>query len=185
MWDADLGGSPAAICRYCNGDRQQHAPRSPRPSGLRPGARGGRSSACAGGVGATLERAERAAFNPRACACLRGRIPASGARRGAEEGPLWGSDPRDAHGVGVEPTRPRSAPRSHPASGSLLLVAPIPAPRCGAPAASSPSSTISTYGLRRAPCIRSVLAATHHAPIYEIGSRTLTLFVCRPWRQRA
>jgi len=28
-----------------------------------------------------------------------------------------------------------------------------PAPRCGAQAASLPSSTISTYGLRRAPCI--------------------------------
>src|SRR5688572_7551301 len=26
MWDADLGGSPAAICRYCKGDRQQYAP---------------------------------------------------------------------------------------------------------------------------------------------------------------
>src|SRR5690348_1874222 len=60
MWDADLGGSPAAICRYCKGDRQQGAPLSgrfatagrtpanigaqrrsrcsaPRPFGLRPG----------------------------------------------------------------------------------------------------------------------------------------------------
>src|SRR5689334_4265221 len=37
MWDADLGGSPAAICRYCKGDRHQHAPRLPRPFGLRPG----------------------------------------------------------------------------------------------------------------------------------------------------
>ena len=76
MWDAGLGGSPAAICRYCKGDRQQDAPRSPRPFGLRPG---------------------------------------------------------------------RSA--------ALL-----------------PSLTISTYGLRRAPRIRSVLATTHHAPIIEIGS---------------
>src|SRR6185436_14961359 len=76
MWDADLGGSSAAICRYCKGDRQQYAPRSPRPSGLRPG-------------------------------------------------------------------------------GS---------------AAALPSSTISTYCLRRAPCIRSLLATTHHAPIYETGS---------------
>src|SRR6186713_2647598 len=32
MWDADLGGSPAAICQYCKGDRQQYAPRSPRPT---------------------------------------------------------------------------------------------------------------------------------------------------------
>jgi hypothetical protein len=66
-------------------------------------ARGGRSSACALGVGATPQRAKRAEFNPRAhctpprshprrrgpCSTLRraGRIPASGARRGAEEGP--------------------------------------------------------------------------------------------------
>src|SRR5499426_2063946 len=42
--------------------------------------------------------------------------------------------------------------------------------RPGRSAAALPSSTISTYGLRRAPCIRSVLATTHHAPIYEIGS---------------
>ena len=76
MWDAALGGSPAAICRYCKGDRQQDAPRSPRPFGLRP----------------------------------------------------------------------------------------------GRPSVSLPSLTISTYGLRRAPNIRSVLATTHHAPIYEIGS---------------
>src|SRR5262245_6174301 len=80
MWDAGLGGSPAAICRYCKGERRQDAPRSPRPFGLRPG---------------------------------------------------------------------RSA--------AALL-----------------SLTISTYGLRRAPCIRSVLATTHHAPIYEIGSRVTT-----------
>src|SRR5262245_334890 len=26
MWDAVLGGSSAAICRYCKGDRQQYAP---------------------------------------------------------------------------------------------------------------------------------------------------------------
>ena len=49
---------------------------------------------------------------------LCGRIPASGARRRAEEGPLWGSDPGDAHGIGIGTTRPRSAPRSHPASGA-------------------------------------------------------------------
>jgi hypothetical protein len=48
------------------------------------------------------------------------------ARRRAEEGPLWGSDPGDAHGIGMRTTRPRSAPRSHPASGSLLHVPPIP-----------------------------------------------------------
>src|SRR5262249_27486575 len=45
-----------------------------------------------------------------------------------------------------------------------------PAPPCGAPSASLPGLTISTYGLRRAPRIRSVLATTHHAPIIEIGS---------------
>src|SRR5262247_1284310 len=76
MWDAGRGGEPETICRYCKGSRQRDAPRSPRPSGLRPG---------------------------------------------------------------------RSA-------------------------AALPSLTISTYGLPRAPCIRSVLATTHHAPIYEIGS---------------
>src|SRR5262245_6509961 len=45
----------------------------------------------------------------------------------------------------------------------------------GRSAAALPSSTISTYGLRRAPCIRSVLATTHHAPIYEIGSNLESL----------
>ena len=42
--------------------------------------------------------------------------------------------------------------------------------RPGRSAAALPFSTISTYGLRRAPCIRSVLATTHHAPTIEIGS---------------
>src|SRR5215813_14775196 len=42
--------------------------------------------------------------------------------------------------------------------------------RPGRSSASLPGLTISTYGLRRAPRIRSVLATTHHAPIYEIGS---------------
>src|SRR5262247_2389530 len=45
--------------------------------------------------------------------------------------------------------------------------------RPGRSAAALPFSTISTYGLRRAPCIHSVLATTHHAPIYEIGSSEL------------
>src|SRR5262249_62003190 len=31
MWDAGRGGEPEAICRYCEGSRQRHAPRSPRP----------------------------------------------------------------------------------------------------------------------------------------------------------
>src|SRR5215510_14780456 len=44
--------------------------------------------------------------------------------------------------------------------------------RPGRSAAALPSLTILTYGLRRAPCIRSVLATTHHAPSYEVGSRT-------------
>src|SRR5262249_22341964 len=42
--------------------------------------------------------------------------------------------------------------------------------RPGRSSASLPGLTISTYGLRRAPRIRSVLATTHHAPIIEIGS---------------
>ena len=42
--------------------------------------------------------------------------------------------------------------------------------RPGRSAASLPGLTISTYGPHRAPCIRTVLATTHHAPIYEIGS---------------
>src|SRR5262249_20014076 len=45
--------------------------------------------------------------------------------------------------------------------------------RPGRSSASLPGLTISTYGLRRAPRIRSVLATTHHAPIYEIGSNHL------------
>src|SRR5262245_23677492 len=45
-----------------------------------------------------------------------------------------------------------------------------PPPRSGAPSAALPSSTISTYCLRRAPCIRSGLATTHHVPGYETGS---------------
>src|SRR5262245_48296550 len=45
-----------------------------------------------------------------------------------------------------------------------------PGLRPGRSSAALPSSTISTYCLRRAPCIRSVLATTHHASIYEIGS---------------
>src|SRR3970282_2559379 len=80
MWDAVLGGYPAAICRYCKGYRQQNAPRSPRPSGLWPGrhAEGGAVPAPVG-VGATPERAKRAGLNPRAYARLCGRLPASGA----------------------------------------------------------------------------------------------------------
>src|SRR6202008_3648223 len=42
--------------------------------------------------------------------------------------------------------------------------------RPGRSSTALPSSTISTYCLRPAPCIRSVLATTHHAPAYEIGS---------------
>src|SRR5215813_10629922 len=44
--------------------------------------------------------------------------------------------------------------------------------RPGRSSASLPGLTISTYGLRRAPRIRSVLATTHHAPIIEIGSKS-------------
>src|ERR1700752_4991883 len=57
-----------------------------------------------------------------------------------------------------------------------------PAPRCGAPSAALPSSTVSTYCLRRVPCIRSVLAATHHAPVYEIGSEMLAYVIRRLWQ---
>src|SRR5215813_3975912 len=41
---------------------------------------------------------------------------------------------------------------------------------------------LSTYGLRRAPCIRSVLATTHHAPIYEIGSNLESLVLSQESR---
>src|SRR6185295_9022893 len=51
-----------------------------------------------------------------------------------------------------------------------------PGLRPGRSSAALPSSTISTYCLRRAPCIRSVLATTHHAPTIEIGSDPLVLF---------
>ncbi len=44
--------------------------------------------------------------------------------------------------------------------------------RPGRASAALPSLTILTYGLRRAPCIRSVLATTHRASIIEIGSDT-------------
>jgi hypothetical protein len=63
---------------------------------------------------------------------LHGRIPASGARRRAEEGPLWGSDPEDAHRIGNDALMIRSTVAS-PQAGALLRVAPIPAPRSGAP----------------------------------------------------
>jgi len=99
MWDAGLGGSPAAICRYCKGDRRQDAPLSGR-------------------------------FATAGIPCPNGRATADG-----------------------------------------RCLAPRPSGlRPGRSAASLPSLTISTYGLRRAPRIRSVLATTHHAPIYEIGS---------------
>ena len=66
------------------------------------------------------------------------------------------------HRLYVRSDRQRNAPRSPRPSGL----------RPGRSPAALPSSTISTYGLRRAPCIRSVLATTHHAPIYEVGSGT-------------
>src|SRR5215813_11551299 len=52
--------------------------------------------------------------------------------------------------------------------------------RPGRSSASLPGLTISTYGLRRAPRIRSVLATTHHAPIYEIGSIQVKSMPTRP-----
>src|SRR5688572_3165251 len=57
------------------------------------------------------------------------------------------------HRLYVRSDRQRNAPRSPRRSSASL-----------------PSSTISTYGLRRAPPIRSVLATTHHRPGYETGS---------------
>ncbi len=73
-----------------------------------------------------------------------GRIPGNRARRGAEEGgrgTLWDLSPGGAHASASHSTRQRSAPRSHPASGALLCVAPIPAQRradpCSAPRRSS------------------------------------------------
>ena len=92
--------------------------------------------------GAGQESARDCAFLTRAFTVA---SPETGARRRAEEGPLWGSDPGDAHGIGVVTTRPRSAPRSHPASGPLLHVAPIPAPRFGA----SPILAATPCGLAR------------------------------------
>ena len=55
--------------------------------------------------------------------------------RGVAGGPL-GDLTQDAHGIGVHATRPRSALRSHPASGPLLHVSPIPAQRSSAPSLS-------------------------------------------------
>src|SRR6185295_16170078 len=59
-----------------------------------------------------------------------------------------------------EGSRQRDAPRSPRPFGL----------RPGRSSTALPSLTISAYGLRRAPCIRSVLATTHHAPVYEMGS---------------
>ncbi len=64
---------------------------------------------------------------------LRGRIPAGGARRRAEEGPLWDLTPQTRKGIGVYAPMIGSTVAS-PHAGPLLRVAPIPAPRCGAPA---------------------------------------------------
>ena len=64
------------------------------------------------------------------------------------------------HRLYVRSDRQRNAPRSRRPFGL----------RPGRSSPALPSLTISTYGLRRAPRIRSVLATTHHAPIYEIGS---------------
>src|SRR5262249_34973519 len=75
----------------------------------------------------------------------------------------------------VGATRERAtAPRLNACLRTCVVASPedigAPAPPCGAPSASLPGLTISTYGLRRAPRIRSVLATTHHAPIIELGS---------------
>jgi hypothetical protein len=90
--------------------------------------------------------------------------PGRHAEGGAVPAPLGvGATPQRAKRTGLNP-RARARLRGRiPEDGA-------PAPRSGAQAAALPSSTISTYGLPRAPCIRSVLATTHHAPIYEIGS---------------
>ena len=55
---------------------------------------------------------------------LYGRIPASGARRRAEEGPLWGSDPKDAQRIGSDALMIGSTVAS-PQAGPLLRVSPI------------------------------------------------------------
>ncbi len=56
---------------------------------------------------------------------LYGRIPASGgARRRAEEGPLWGSDPEDAQWIGSDAIMIGFTVAS-PQAGPLLHVAPI------------------------------------------------------------
>src|SRR5262245_14355035 len=54
--------------------------------------------------------------------------------------------------------------------------------RPGRSSASLPGLTISTYGLRRAPRIRSVLATTHHAPSYETGSSYGCVFTVLPFQ---
>src|SRR5215470_3372606 len=83
-----------------------------------------------------------------------------------------------------EGSRQRDAPLSRrlspalrpPAKGAeqrhqAVALRPVPLGlRPGRSSASLPGLTISTYGLRRAPRIQSVLATTHHAPSYEIGS---------------
>ncbi len=134
--------APGSLSRFDYRRRGVNESLSPRPSGLRPGARGGRSSACAAGVGATPERAERAAFNPRACAHLRGRIPASGAAIEVEQGPQ--------RKLGMRPEIRRRRNRPPPAtafevrspnqkrSGPLFHSAAAPASRCGAPARRCP-----------------------------------------------
>ena len=55
-----------------------------------------------------------------------------GARRRAEEGPLWGSDPEDALGAGIDAPMSGSTVAS-PQAGPLLNVTPAPAPPSGAP----------------------------------------------------
>ncbi len=58
--------------------------------------------------------------------------PEEGARLRAEEGPLWGSDPADAHGAGGDAPMAGSTVAS-PQAGPLLNVTPAPVPPSGAP----------------------------------------------------
>src|SRR5579862_5417383 len=63
---------------------------------------------------------------------LHGHIPASEARRRAEEGSLWDLTPQTRIGIGMCAPMIGSTVAS-PQAGPLLWVAPIPAPRYGAP----------------------------------------------------
>src|SRR5215510_138139 len=86
-----------------------------------------------------------------------------------------GSRQRDAPRAGACRLRFVHLPKGAEQRQRAVALRPVPLGlRPGRSSASLPGLTISTYGLRRAPRIRSVLATTHHAPIIEIGSGIAT-----------